>query len=157
MTDIPVSYIKQGSRNGLPAFQGFDSLVPTNLLAGAEPHLQPPTRILLASSIALAALTVVGLDANNHLVAATYNADPAVAIKPIGVLVHAATSLAANATIHGEVFLTGNYNAGSDDAGTDSPLVWDASFNTLAKKVGSVVGNPLLQFRHRRATGAPSA
>lgn len=157
MTDIPVSYRNQGSRNGLPAFQGFDNLVPTNLLAGAEPQLQPPSRILLASSIALAALTVVGLDANNHLVAATYNAVAANAIKPIGVLVHAATSGATNSTIYGEVFLTGNYNAGSDDAGTDSPLVWDASFDTLAKKLAAVVGNPLLQFRSRKAVGHSAA
>jgi hypothetical protein len=55
------------------------------------------------------------------------------------------------------VLLTGNFNAGSDDAGTDSPLVWDASFDTLASKVGSVVGNPNLQFRSRKATGAPAA
>lgn len=151
MTDIPVSYLKSDVR-GKPTFEALDQLVPQQLLAGSEPGLSPTTRILLASSIALAPLSVVGLDANNHLVLATYNAVAANAIKPIGVLLHAATSVAANATIHGEVFLTGNFNAGDD-----SPLVWDATFDTLAKKVASVVGNPNLIFRSRRATGAPGA
>jgi hypothetical protein len=157
MTDIPVSYLN-GDVRGTPTFESFDALVPTNLLAGSEPGLSSPVRILLASSLALPQFSVVGLDANNHLVLATHDAvTPANSITPIGVLAHAATSGAGNTTIHGEVFLTGNYNAGSDDAGTDSPLVWDASINTLALKTGSVVGNPNLIFRHRRATGAPGA
>lgn len=153
MTDVPVSYLKSDARNGLPAFEALDQLVDQNLLAGSEPGLSAPVRILLASNIALAPLSVVGLDANKHLaLAVTGSVDPADDIEPIGVLVHAATSGAANATIYGEVFLTGNYNAGDD-----SPLVWDDSFDTLAKKTGSVVGNPNLIFRSRKATGAPGA
>lgn len=152
MTDIPASYLNSDVR-GTPTFEALDRLTDSNLLAGSEPGLSAPTRILLASSLALATLSVVGLDANKHLtLATTGNVDPADDITPIGVLVHAATSAAANVTIHGEVILTGNYNAGPD-----SPLVWDASFDTVAKKVASVVGDPNLIFRSRKATGAPGA
>lgn len=152
MTDIPVSYLKNDV-HGTPAFEAFDQLTDSALLAGTEPAVSQPVRILLASSLALAQFSVVGLDASNHLVLATHDADtPADSITPIGVLAHAATSGANNATIHGEVLLTGNYNAGDD-----SPLVWDASFTTLALKTGSVVGNPNLIFRSRKATGAPGA
>jgi hypothetical protein len=157
MTDIPASYLNSDVR-GTPSFEALDQLVDTNLLAGSSPGLSSPVRILLASSLALAQFSVVGLDANNHLVLATHDAvTPANSITPIGVLAHAASSGAANTTIHGEVFLTGNFNAGDDDAGGDSPLVWDASFTTLALKVASVVGNPNLIFRSRKATGSPAA
>lgn len=151
MTDIPVSYLKADVR-GTPSFEALDQLVDAALLAGAEPAVQQPVRILLASSTTLAALSVVGLDANGHLALAKWDATPANVIEPVGVLLHAATSAATNTTIHGEVLLTGNYNAGDD-----SPLVWDATFDTLAKKVGSVVANPNLIFRSRKATGAPGA
>lgn len=151
MTDVPVSYLKSDVR-GTPTFEAFDNLVPQQLLAGSEPELSPTVRILLASSLALAPFSVVGLDASNHLVLAKWDAVPANIIKPIGVLLHAATSGAGNTTIHGEVFLTGNFNAGDD-----SPLAWDATVDTLAKKVGLAVGNPNLIFRSRRATGAPGA
>lgn len=156
MTDIPVSYLNNDVR-GTPTFEALDQLVDTNLLAGSEPGLSPTVRILLASSIALAQFSVVGLDANSHLVLAKWDAVAANIIKPIGVLAHAATSGAANATIHGEVFLTGVFNAGNDNAGSDSPLVWDATFDTLAKKLGILVGNPNLIFRSRKATGSPAA
>lgn len=149
MTTVPTGY-QYADRRGVPAFEVLDSFTQQALLAGSEPGLSHTVRVLLASSLTLAALSVVGLDASNHLVLATYNADPAVAIKPIGVLVHAATSAGSNTTKHGEVWLTGNFNAGDD-----SPLVWDASFDTLAKKVGALTANPNLQFRTRRATGTP--
>jgi len=156
MTDVNVSYLNADKR-GLPLFEVLDQIVDSNLLAGSEPKLLPPTRILMADSLTLAQFTVVGLDSSNKLVKATYNATPSSAIKPIGVLAHAATSGASNTTKFGEVLLTGNYNAGSNDAGTDSPLVWDSTFDTLAKKLASVVGSPTLIFRSRKATGSPAA
>lgn len=149
MTIQPVSY-EFASRRGTPAFEELDTYTQQNLLAGSEPGLSPTVRILLASTLVLAAFTVVGLDANKKLVKATWNADPSLAITPIGVLLHATTSGAANTTDHGEVFLSGNFNAGAD-----SPLVWDASFDTLLKKTSSVVGNNDLMFRSRLATGTP--
>jgi hypothetical protein len=145
MTDVPVSYINADKR-GTPLFEALDPAVNTNLLAGSEPGLTSPQRILLGDSLALAQFTVVGLS-GGKLVAA--DATSGSEIEPIGVLLHAATSGAANTTVYGEVLLTGNFNADAD-----SPLVWDASFTTLALKTGSVVGNPNLVFRSRAATGS---
>jgi hypothetical protein len=146
MTDVPVSYINADKR-GTPSFEALDPAVNTNLLAGSEPGLTTPQRILLASSKTLAQFTVVGLDTNGNLTPAIATSGSEIA--PIGVLAHAATSGASNTTIYGEVLLTGNFNADAD-----SPLVWDASFTTLALKTGAVVGNPNLVFRSRAATGS---
>jgi hypothetical protein len=117
----------------MPAFETLDSYIDSNLVAGAEPAIQQPVRILLGDSLTLEQFTVVGLSAGK-LVKATYNATVASAIKPIGVLMQKAVSLSSNTTIFGEVSLTGCFNAGSNDAGLDSPLVWDSSYDTLAKK-----------------------
>ena len=65
-------------------------------------------------------------------------------VEAVGVLVHAATSGAANTTKFGETWLTGCFNAGDD-----SPLVWHVSFDTVAQKVAATVLNPNLQFRSR--------
>jgi hypothetical protein len=73
-------------------------------------------------------------------------------VKPIGVLLAAAASGAANSTIYGEVTLTGCFNA--DLVG--SPLVYDATYDTLAKRTQGplVVGNPNLVFRSRLGNNA---
>lgn len=153
MTDFNTSYVKSDVR-GVPMFQALDQAVDSNLLAGFEPEVQQPRRILLASSKTLAQFTVVGLDGSGHVVPAVYATDNTL-ITPIGVLLHAATSAGSNTTVYGEVLLTGLFNAGSDDAGTGSPLVWDASWNTLAKKLASPgVANPTLQFGSRRGGNA---
>jgi len=154
MTTHNVSYKNAGVR-GVPTFEALDTYVDSNLVAGAEPAIQQPVRILLGDSLDLAQFTVVGLSAGK-LVKATYNATVASAVLPIGVLMQAATSGASNTTKYGEVSLTGCFNAGSDDDGTDSPLVWDASFDTLAKKTtwAGVVGNALLIFRSRLGANA---
>lgn len=153
MTDINVSYKNAAGRDGLPAFETLDNFIDSNLLAGAEPALQAPVRILLDDSLTLEAFTVVGVSAGK-LVKAVYNATVASGVKPIGVLRHKAVSGASNTTIHGEVFLTGCFNVGNTDAGGDSPLVWDSSFDTLAKKttwpgLPQFNGNTQLLFRKR--------
>lgn len=155
MTDRNISYQNSGV-NGVPAFEVLDNFVDSNLVAGAEPPIARPNRILLASSLTLKQFTVVGLDASGHLTPAVYNATLASGVKPVGVLMQAATSGASNSTVYGEVSLGGNFNVGSDDAGSDSPLVWDASFDTLAKKTtwAGLVGNPNLLFRSRSKLGA---
>lgn len=144
MVDINTSYKNAGAR-GVPAFEVMDSYTDSNLVAGAEPAISSPLRILLDDSLDLAQFTVVGI-VNGKVTPAVYNATLASAVVPKGVLLQAATSGAANSTIYGEVTLTGNFNA--DD---DSPLVWDASFDDLAKKTTweGVVGNPNLVFRSR--------
>jgi hypothetical protein len=245
MTDVPISY-RNADVRGTPSFEALDQHTDQALLAGSEPGLSATVRILLADSLTLAALTVVGLNAAGKLDKATYaaaaaslaigtgnaaltftavepgadgndisiilaasdttasvsvdgneitivpltgaksatavaalvNADEAARllvstaaggtgasdvgtaaetqlaggvdiVEVCGVLVHAATSGASNTTIHGEVFPTGNFNVGDD-----SPLVFHASFNTLAKKQ-SLTRLPHLVFRSRRATGSP--
>lgn len=142
MANVDTTY-KNADAFGRAAFEVMDTYIQSNLLAGGEPALTTANRILLGDSLDLAQFTVVGLS-GGKLVRATYNADPEVAIEPIGLLVHAAESGASNSTIHGEVWLTGCFNVGAD-----SPLVFDASFNTVAKKVAATVGNPNLVFRDR--------
>lgn len=144
MANIDTSY-KGAAQFGKPAFEVMDNYVHSDLIAGVEPGRQQPVRILLADSLNLAKFSVVGLDGTNKLVLATSGG-----VKPIGVLEHGVASGAANTTLRGEVVLTGCYNIGDDDAGTGSPLVWDASFDTAAKKLAAVVGNALLIFRRRK-------
>lgn len=157
MANINTSY-KNASVRGVPAFEVMDTYIDANLVAGAEPAIQSPRRFLLADSLTLAPFTVVGLDGSGKLVKAVYNATVSSGVKPIGVLLHAATSGASNTTIFGEVLMTGCFNVGSDDAGSDSPLVWDASFDTIAKKttwpgLPRYQGNALLDFRRRTIAG----
>ena len=149
MADIITSY-KLADVRGVPAFEVLDQYLDANLVNTAEPPMLKPVRVLLGDSLTLAQFTVVGLS-SGKLVKATYNATLASAVVPIGVLVHAATSGASNSTIFGEVILGGDFNAGSNDAGADSPLVWDSSFDTLAKKTTweGVLGNPSLRFGAR--------
>lgn len=151
MANVNTSYQNLSIMDGVPAFESLDIYTDANLTAGAEPAIQQPVRILLGDSLTLARFTVVGLSAGK-LVKATYNGTIGSAIKPIGVLMQPATSGSSNTTKYGEVSLTGCYNAGDNDAGDGSPLIWDTSFDTLAKKTTweGVVGNPNLIFRQRK-------
>lgn len=133
---------------GVPAFAAIDTYANQYLLAQNEPPLQQPVRILLGDSQTLAQFTVVGLS-GGKLVKATYNATESSAIKPIGVLAISATSGASNTTIYGEVFLEGSFNTDAD-----SPLVWDSSFDTVAKKQGYNTANSRLRFVSRKSTAA---
>lgn len=153
MANVTTSYLNAASATGLPAFEVMDVYKDANLVAGAEPPILQPVRILLGDSLTLAQFSVVGIS-GGKLVLATYNATVASAIKPIGVLMQAAVSGASNTTIKGEVALGGCFNVGFTDAGADSPLVWDASFDTIAKKTAwaglpHLSGNPNLVFRQR--------
>lgn len=156
MANINTSY-KNAAAHGTPLFEVMDTYLPGDLFAGAEPAAQPSQRHLLADSLTLAQFTVVGFDSSGKLTPAVYNATVSSGIKPVGVLLHAATSGVSNTTKHGEVLHFGNFNVGDDDAGTGSPLVWHSSFDTLAKKTtwpGLPVynGNPNLVFRSRTKT-----
>ncbi len=143
------NYQNAGSgTHGVPAFEAIDTYANQYLLAGNEPGIQQPVRILLGDSLTLAQFTVVGLSAGK-LVKATYNATEASAIKPIGVLAQPATSGASNTTIMGEVWLEGSFNTDAD-----SPLVWDATYDTVAKKQGYNTANSRLRFASRKSTSA---
>jgi len=134
--------------HGVPAFETIDTYENQFLLANNEPGIQQPVRILLGDSLTLAQFTVVGLS-GGKLVAATYNATESSAIKPIGVLLQPATSGASNTTIKGEVALEGSFNTDAD-----SPLIWDSSFDTVAKKQGYNAANSRLRFVSRTSTTA---
>jgi len=143
------NYQNSGSNtHGVPAFETIDTYFNQFLLAQNEPGLQQPVRLLLGDSLTLAQFTVVGLS-GGKLVKATYNATEASAIKPIGVLAQPATSGASNTTILGEVFLEGSFNTDAD-----SPLVWDATYDTVAKKQGYNVTDSRLRFVSRTSTSA---
>lgn len=146
MATINSSY-KNADSFGRPAFDVLDTYVQSNLSAGAEPPMQQPSRVLLGDSLTLAQFTVVGIS-GGKLVKAVYSTDPEVAVPAIGVLAHAVTSGASNTTVFGEVIPTGCFNIGETNAGTDSPLVWDASFDTMAKK-RTATALPNLIFRTR--------
>lgn len=142
MAIVPTSY-KNADAFGTPAFEVLDEYTNTALLASGSPALTSTKRILLGDSLTLANFSVVGIS-SGKLVLAT---DAGVAA--IGVLAHAAASGVTNTTKFGEVFITGDFNIGPD-----SPLVWDASFTTEAKK-GAVGGqSPNLMFRRRTASGS---
>lgn len=145
MTTIQTSY-KNADTFGRAAFDVLDDYAGQMLLAGSEPAIQSASAILLADSLTLAQFTVVGLDSTGKLVKAAYHATEASGIAPIGVLAHAATSGATNTTIYGQVWRFGCFNADAD-----SPLVWDSTFDTLAKKTEwpGVLRNANLVFRSR--------
>lgn len=140
---------QNANAHGVPAFENIDSYFNQYLLAGSEPGIQQPVNILLADSTTLAQFSVVGLNSSNRLVLAQWNATAGSEIRPIGVLMHAATSGASNTTVFGLVSLEGNFN--TDD---DSPLVWHSTFDTVAKKQQYNGANSRLRFRSRRSTTA---
>lgn len=80
----------------------------------------------VAASQTLAAHTVVGLDANGRLVAATWNATPASRIDVQGVLAEAITTDASTNYRGVLAYVSGHFNW--------NRLVWDASFTTQAQK-----------------------
>lgn len=147
MADVPTSYANAAA-NGVPAFEALDTFTQQHLLNSANPAQMETVRILLGDSLSLAKFSVVGMSGGKLVMA---DATGGSEIEPVGVLAHAASSGAANSTIYGEVHLTGDYNIDAD-----SPLVWDDSFDTAAKKTfAPVSGNPNLMFRARTASGAP--
>lgn len=128
MANIPTSY-QLADRAGRALFEQMDTYLDSVLLAGAEPHLEPPISILLGDSQTLAQFTVVGLS-GGKIVPAVLGTTAA-----FGILCHAATSGAANTTVRGEVWYSGCFNIGSDGV-----LIWDASYDTVAKKAAAFIG-----------------
>ncbi len=118
---------------GRASFEELDTYLQNFLLAGIHPELKPAVSAPLPNSVTYAQFTVVGRNASGQLVPATWNADPELAVKPIGVLAHAA-SLGASGTGTGTFWYSGCFNI---DA-----LVWDATFDTDAKKLAAFEGSP---------------
>ena len=149
MATVNTSY-RNADVYGVPAFEVLDTFVDANLLCTAEPPMLKTTRILMADSLTFPQFAVVGIDPTSKKVVWATTTVPA-----RGVVLHAASSAASNTTKYAEVSLGGDYNVGVDDAGTDSPLVWDASLNTRAlRHAAADPGNPALRFGTRLVSSA---
>jgi hypothetical protein len=103
---------------------------PEALLTGDQPAVFSTDETVLTGQN-LAALTVVGFDANGKIVPAV-QADEVSPIQAIGVLVYATDTTAGDAVA--SVYRAGCFNP---DA-----LVWDASFDTAAEKAKAFEGAP---------------
>lgn len=86
-----------------------------------------------AYSQTLVAYTVVGLNASGEVVKATWNATPASAIKPIGALVYPVTTAASGDKLVARVLRAACANP--------DRMVWDATFDTTAKKMNAFEGS----------------
>lgn len=111
---------------GIPA-QSSDDITarPQPLFMSDDPDAISQSFVVAASQT-LAAHTVVGLDANGRLVAATWNATPASRIDPIGVLAEAITTDGTTNYKGVLVWIGGHFNS--------ARLVWDGTFTTQAQK-----------------------
>lgn len=123
---------------GIPA-QWDDTIAGADigLITGNEPAILTQDRIVAVSQT-LAALTVVGLDANGDVVKAKLNTavDPAPdnSVKPIGILVIGVTTAGTGTKKGAPVYRAGCFNP--------DRLVWDATFDTDAKKFAAFEGSP---------------
>lgn len=121
---------------GRAAFEVMDDYAQNHLLSGVEPPLVPAVSLKVKNGTTLAQFTVVGYEGNvpgADLVIATYNANPAQAVKPIGVLAHAVT-VPGSGTNYAQVWYSGCFDP--------TFLVWHASFNTDALKEAAFIGSP---------------
>ena len=118
---------------GVPAQWSDDfAVTPEGLIVGEYPAQfveDKPT----AYSQTLAAYTVVGLNASGEVVKATWNATPASAVKPIGILMYPVTTGASGDKLAARVLRSGCVNP--------DRLVWDSSFDTDAKKLNAFEGS----------------
>lgn len=142
MANIDTSY-KITDSYGLPLFETLDTYIQSTLMSGAEPAMQTSRQFLAGDSLNLPQFTVVGIS-GGKIVRATWNATEASAIKPIGILAHGFVSGASNTTIFANVWVAGCFNSGDD-----SPLVWDATYDTTAKKEAYNDPKSNLLFRRR--------
>ena len=128
MADVKVPYPEVG----LAAFEVLDDYSAGILLSGSWPVLSPGYPLPVTADLELAQFTVVGLTAGK-LVKATWDAVVANAVKPIGVVTqHVIGNDTGTTTV--PVFFSGCFNP---DA-----LVWDASFDTMQKKIDAFMGSP---------------
>lgn len=119
---------------GIPS-QWDDTISATaqGLVTGHEPAIMTRDHVV-AFSQNFPALQVVGLDASGEVVKATWDATPANAIKPIGVAIIGAVTGASGVKKGIPIYRAGCFNP--------DQLVWDASFDTDAKKFAAFEGSP---------------
>lgn len=129
MPNVKVPY----AQAGLAAFEELDTYEKDFLISGSWPVLSPGYPLPVEGEEELLKFQVVGLNGDGRLVPATWHATPANAIKPIGVVTQAVVGAADHSTTV-PVFYSGCFNP--------EALVWDASFDTDAKKVNAFVASP---------------
>ena len=125
MPDIKIPY----ANPGVASFELGDTHINEQLLMGSHP-IQSPA-VSGEACAAIAALQVVGFNAG-EVVPATWNADPALGVKPVGIAVAASDGLGTNPRVL--YWYAGHYNV--------DLLVFDATFNTAAKKLAAFNGAP---------------
>lgn len=122
MPDVKIPY----GLPGVAAFELSELYVNSQLLRGSHPALSPA--IPGTAGAVISRFHVVGFSAG-ELVPATWNADPDLAVKPVGVAALAAAD-GADTLYH----YSGHFNM--------DELVFDATFNTPAKKIAAFDGSP---------------
>lgn len=122
MAEVKVPY----PETGLAAFEVLDEYTAGFLLSGSDPKLEPGYPLPIADGTVLEQFAVVGLS-GGFLVMANNTT-----IKPIGVVTQAVTGAGGDMTV--PVFFSGNFNP--------EALVWDASFDTMQKKINAFFGSP---------------
>lgn len=128
MVDYTIPAVDTGL--GVPS-QSSDTIGATPAPIFLSSHPAPITfSDVVAASQTLEALTVVGNDSSGRIVKATWNATPASAINPIGVLAEAITTDSSTNYKGVLVYKTGHFNF--------DRLVWDSTFDTDAKKLAAI-------------------
>ena len=123
MATIPNQYADPGRA----AFEELDTYTQTFLLAGNHPELSQPFSYPCAAGASIEQFAVVGLDVSGDLTLATFDK----VVQAIGVVAQSFDNAAVGTA---PVFYQGAFNI---DA-----LVWDASFDTDAKKLAAFAGAP---------------
>lgn len=119
-----------------------EAYVPFTLLAGDVPALASRAEVILDVNAEVAQYTVLGrITASGKLQACVLTAMDGSEV-PVGILAHAVGSAAANADATAPVYFSGNFNM---DA-----LVWDASFDTEAKKLAAFDSNKTITITKQR-------
>jgi hypothetical protein len=125
MADVRIPY---NDGFGRASFEQMDTYLQNHLISGVSPPLEPAISFKQKASTTLALFTVVGLDTNGELVIANNST-----IKPIGVLAHASTA-GVSPAVNAQVWYSGCFDP--------TYLIWDASFDTDAKKAAAFRGSP---------------
>lgn len=124
MADVKVPYPEAG----LAAFEKLDNWAANILLSGSDPKLEPGYPMEVAVGQALQQFQVLSLNGSGKLIPAVLGTSAAMFISTQAI----AAPTGAGVTV--PVFFAGMFNP---DA-----LVWDATYNTDAKKVNAFVGAP---------------
>ena len=129
MADVTMPYLEAG----LAAFEELDTYLQKFLLSGSDPKLEPGFPMEIAAGQALQQFQVLGLNAGGKLVPAVYNVDPEVEIKACFVCTQAVAAPAGTG-VTVSVWFAGCFDPAA--------LVWDATYDTDAKKANAFVGAP---------------